>query len=506
VPSEVGEHLTIEDVVRVARERAEVALSPHARERVTRSRAMVEQLVRDGRVVYGITTGVGELAGVHISPQQSAMLQVNIVRSHSAGVGDPLPEEVVRAMMLLRAHTLALGYSGIRLETLTLLLEMLNRGLHPVIPSQGSVGASGDLAPLAHLALALIGEGEVVVTGRRMPSRDALASAGLSPAVLTAKEGVALINGTQAMTAIGALAVFDARRLATSADISGGMSFEALRGLPDAFDPLLQRVRPHPGHGASADNLRRLIAGSEILAQPRTDGKVQDAYALRCMPQVHGASRDAIAYAGTVIDVEMNAATDNPLIFPEGTSVSGGNFHAQALAMALDHVALGMAVLAGFSERRIARLVDTRLSELPPFLTQKSGLNSGMMIVQYVAAGYASDNKVLAHPASADSIPTSANQEDFVPMGMAAALKARQSLENAAQVVALEVLAAAQGLEFLKPLQPGVGPRAAHEFVRSGVAPLVDDRSLAPDANRILEWMATGELLKAVEAAAGRLA
>ncbi len=506
MPSEVGEHLTIEDVVRVARERAEVALSPHARERVTRSRAMVEQLVRDGRVVYGITTGVGELAGVHISPQQSAMLQVNIVRSHSAGVGDPLPEEVVRAMMLLRAHTLALGYSGIRLETLTLLLEMLNRGLHPVIPSQGSVGASGDLAPLAHLALALIGEGEVVVTGRRMPSRDALASAGLSPAVLTAKEGVALINGTQAMTAIGALAVFDAQRLATSADISGGMSFEALRGLPDAFDPLLQRVRPHPGHRASADNLRRLIAGSEILAQPRTDGKVQDAYALRCMPQVHGASRDAIAYAGTVIDVEMNAATDNPLIFPdEGRVISGGNFHGQPVAIAMDLLAIATAELASIAERRIERLVNPHLSGLPAFLTTDGGLHSGLMLAQYTAAALVSENKVLSHPASVDSIPTSANQEDHVSMGTIAARKAARVLAHSQQAMGIELICAAQALEFRRPVQPGAGTRRAYECVRDRVPRLEQDRVLGDDLVHGAELVRSGRLVAAVEQVVGRL-
>ena len=506
MPVEVGEHLTIADVVRVARERAEVALSPHARERVAQSRAMVEQLVRDGRVVYGITTGVGELAGVHISPQQSAKLQVNIVRSHSAGVGDPLPEEVVRAMMLLRAHALALGYSGIRPQTLTLLVEMLNRGLHPIIPSQGSVGASGDLAPLAHLALALIGEGDVTVTGAPMPSRDALAGAGLSPALLTAKEGVALINGTQAMTGIAALAVFDARRLATGADISGAMSFEALRGLPEAFDPLLQRVRPHPGQQASADNLRRLIAGSEILTQPRANGKVQDAYALRCMPQVHGASRDAIGYANTVVEIELNAATDNPLIFSdEARVISGGNFHGQPVAIAMDLLAIACAELASIAERRIERLVNPHLSGLPAFLTADGGLHSGLMLAQYTAAALVSENKVLSHPASVDSIPTSANQEDHVSMGTIAARKAAQVVRHAQQVIGVELVCAGQALEFHRPAVAGVGTRAAYESVRRVVPPLAADRVLAADLAAGYELVRSGELLAAVEAAVGRL-
>src|SRR5207249_2094876 len=369
-----------------------VRLAPAAATRVDASRRALEKVVAKGSLAYGIKTGFGELANVAISDADVRALQLNLLRSHAIGLGPPLRRDEVRAALLLRANTLAMGYSGVRRILVTRLLDFLNRGVHPVIPSRGSLGASGDLAPLAHLGLVLVGEGEAEVAGQILPGAKALVEAKLAPLVLQSKAGLAIINGT-------------------------------------------------------------------------------------------------LENAAASLRIEMNAATDNPLIFPEGTSVSGGNFHAQALAMALDHVALGMAVLAGFSERRIARLVDTRLSELPPFLTEKSGLNSGMMIVQYVAAGYASDNQVLAHPASADSIPTSANQEDFVPMGMAAALKARQSLENAARVVALEVLAAAQGLEFLKPLRPGVGPRAAHAFVRSGVPPLVDDRSLAPDANRILEWM-----------------
>src|SRR2546427_43795 len=413
-----GRSLDLDDVVAVARQGERVALAPAAAKRVDASRRALEKVIAKGSLAYGIKTGFGELASVEISDADVRTLQLNLLRSHAIGQGPPLRRDEVRAAILLRANTLAMGYSGVRRLLVTRLLDFLNRGVHPVIPSRGSLGASGDLAPLAHLGLVLVGEGEAEVDGQVLPGAKALANAKLDPLVLQSKEGLAIINGTSVMAAV----------------------------------------------------------------------------------------RATLENAAASLRIEMNAATDNPLIFPEGTSVSGANFHAQALAMALDHVALGMAVLAGFSERRIARLVDTRLSELPPFLTEKSGLNSGMMIVQYVAAGYASDNKVLAHPASADSIPTSANQEDFVPMGMSAALKARQSLENAARVVALEILAAAQGLEFLQPLRPGVGPRAAHASVRSQVPVLADDRSLAPDAHRILEMMATGELLQAVEGVAGRLA
>ena len=501
-----GRSLDLDDVIAVARKGEPVRLAPAAAKRVDASRRALEKVVAKGTLAYGIKTGFGELANVAISDADVRALQLNLLRSHAIGQGPPLRKDEVRAALLLRANTLAMGYSGVRRILVTRLLEFLNRGVHPVIPSRGSLGASGDLAPLAHMGLVLIGEGDAEVDGQILPGEKALAKANLSPLVLQSKEGLAIINGTSVMAAVGALLVKDGLRLLKDAQVAASMSFEALRGSPKPFDDRLVGLKPQPGAREVAANLRRLLRRSEIIPSHKGPHKVQDPYTLRCIPQVLGAVRAALENAAASLRIEMNAATDNPLIFPEGTSVSGGNFHAQALAMALDHVALAMSVLAGFSERRIARLVDTRLSELPPFLTRKGGLNSGMMIVQYVAAGYASDNKVLAHPASADSIPTSANQEDFVPMGMSAALKARQSLENAARVVALEFLAAAQGLEFLQPLRPGVGPRAAHEFVRSQIPPLVDDRSLAPDANRILEWMASGELLEAVETVAGRLA
>jgi len=501
-----GRSLDLDDVVAVARGREPVRLAPAAAKRVDASRRALEKVVAKGALAYGIKTGFGELANVAISDADVRALQINLLRSHAVGQGPPLRRDEVRAALLLRANTLAMGYSGVRRILVTRLLQLLNRGVHPVIPSRGSLGASGDLAPLAHLGLVLVGEGEAEVDGRVLPGDQALAQADFEPLVLQSKEGLAIINGTSVMAGVGALLVHDGLRLVKDAQIAASMSFEALRGSPKPFDDRLVSLKPQPGAREVAANLRRLLRGSEIIPSHKGPHKVQDPYTLRCLPQVLGAVRSALSDAAAALRIEMNAATDNPLIFPEGMSVSGGNFHAQALAMALDHVALGLAVLAGFSERRIARLVDTRLSDLPPFLTKKSGLNSGMMIVQYVAAGYASDNKVLAHPASADSIPTSANQEDFVPMGMAAALKARQALENAARVVSLEVLAAAQGLEFLKPLRAGVGPRAGLAFVRSAVPPLDEDRSLAGDANRILEWLATGQFLEAAEKAAGRLA
>jgi histidine ammonia-lyase len=500
-----GRTLDFEDLVAVARNGEPVRLAPAAAKRVDASRRGLEKVVAKGTLAYGIKTGFGELANVAIPDDDVRALQLNLLRSHAIGGGPPLRKDEVRAAMLLRANTLAMGYSGVRRVLVMRLLDLLNRGVHPVIPSRGSLGASGDLAPLAHLGLVVVGEGEAEVGGRVLPGAKALAQAKLTPLTLQSKEGIAIINGTAVLSGVGALVVHDGLRLLKDAQVAASMSFEALRGSPKPFDDRLVRLNPQPGVREVAANLRRLLRRSEIIPSHKGPHKVQDPYTLRCIPQVLGAVRAALDQAAAALRIEMNAATDNPLVFPDGTTLSGGNFHAQGVAMALDHVALALAVLAGFSERRIARLVDTRLSDLPPFLTKKGGLHSGMMIVQYVAAGYASDNKVLAHPASADSIPTSANQEDFVPMGMAAALKARQALENAARVVGLEVLAAAQGLEFLQPLRPGVGPAAAHAFVRSGIPPLVEDRSLAPDADRILEWMATGQLLHAVERAAGAL-
>ena len=501
-----GHRLTLDDVVRVARGNEKVRLAPAAAKRVDASRRALERLVRGSVVAYGIKTGFGQLAQVAIPDRDVKQLQLNLLRSHAVGQGPPLPVDAVRAALLLRANTLAMGYSGVRRGLVELLLEMLNRGVHPVIPSRGSLGASGDLAPLAHLGLVLVGEGEATVRDETLPGGDALARADLKPVTLDTKEGLAIINGTAVMTGVSALAVHDGLGLLKDAQVAASLSFEAMRGSPQPYDDRLVSLKPQPGTRDVARNLRKLLKGSEIVPSHPGPHRVQDAYTLRCIPQVLGAVRAALHEAAEAVRIEMNAATDNPLIFPEdGVSLSGGNFHGMAVAMALDHVALAMAVLAGFTERRIARLVDTRLSELPAFLTTKGGLNSGMMILQYVAADYASQNKVLAHPASADSIPTSANQEDYVPMGMAAALKAQAAVDNAAHVVALEYLAAAQGLEFLKPLKAGVGPRAAAARIRKEIPPLEEDRPMAREVERVLAWMRSGELLAAAERAAGPL-
>lgn len=496
--------LRVGDVVRVARGREPVGLSARASRRIAAGHRALEKIVATDVVAYGVKTGFGELASVSIPAGEARKLQVNLLRSHAVGQGDPLPKDVVRAALLIRANTLALGYSGVRRLLVQQLIGMLNQGVHPVVPSRGSLGASGDLAPLAHIGLVVMGEGRAEHHDRVMSGRSALARAGLRPLQLDIKEGLALINGTSVTTALAALLVHDGHALVKDAQVAASTAFEALRGSPQPYDARLATLKPLPGVPEVARNLRRLLRGSEIIPSHKGPHRAQDPYTLRCIPQVLGACRSALEDAARVVGIELNAVSDNPILVG-GETLSGGNFHGQALAMAMDHVALAMAILAGFSERRIARLMDTRLSELPPFLTREGGLNSGMMIVQYVAAGYASETKVLAHPASADSIPTSANQEDYNPMAMAAALKARAALANAAHVVAMEYLAAAQGLEFLAPLRPGVGPRAAWRRIRTSIPPLEDDRVLAGEVEQILEWMERGELVTAAEAAAGRL-
>ncbi len=502
-----GRSLTLDDVVRVARRHEKVRLAPAASRRVAAGRRALERILKSGAVAYGIKTGFGELAHVTIPEADAKRLQLNLLRSHAVGQGELLRTEEVRASLLLRANTLAMGYSGVRHALVVQILEMLNRGVHPVVPSRGSLGASGDLAPLAHIGLVIVGEGEAELHNEVFPGKKALDRAGLEPLELETKEGLAIINGTAVSAGVGALVVSDGLALLKDAQVAASMSFEALRGSPQPFDDRLISLKPQAGAQEVAANLRRLLKGSEIVPSHTGPHRVQDPYTLRCLPQVLGACRAALDHAAEVVRIEMNAATDNPIIIPEdGESLTGGNFHGQALAMALDHVALSMAVLAGFAERRIARLVDTRLSELPAFLTKESGLNSGMMVLQYVAAGYASENKVLAHPASADSIPTSANQEDYVPMSMAAALKAREATANAAHVVAMEYLAAAQGLEFVEPLKAGVGPRAARRRIRENIPPLGPDRSMSDEVRVVLGWMKAGELVAAAERAAGRLA
>ena len=453
-----GRDLTIDNVIEVARGRRAVELDAGAADRMRASRAVIERLVADGATVYGVTTGFGDLADTRVEPGETAALQRNLVRSHAAGVGEPLPDEVVRAMLILRANALAVGLSGVRVEVVDLLVAMLNAAIHPVVPSRGSLGASGDLAPLAHIALVLIGEGEATVDGAGPGSgAEALARAGLEPIELQAKEGLALLNGTQLMAAIGAVAHHDAMRLALTADVVGAMSLEAMLGTGAAFAEELIAARPHPGQVASARHLRELLADSEIWASHRadTEHRVQDAYSLRCMPQVHGAARDALGELERVLGVEINAATDNPLVFPSGAVISGGNFHGEPLALALDYATMAVAELASISERRTARLVDAHLSSgLPPFLAERPGIESGLMIAHYTAAALVNELQTLSHPASVDSISTSANQEDHVSMGATSALHLREAVDRAEQVLAIEALCAAQGIDFRAPLRP----------------------------------------------------
>ncbi len=504
---QVGPPLTLADVVAVARQERRAELAESARAGIAASRAYVDKLVAEGRTVYGISTGFGKLASERIAPADVRTLQRNLIVSHAMGVGEPFPTDVVRAMLLLRAQSLAQGHSGIRLELIELLLAMLDRGVHPIIPSQGSVGASGDLAPLAHMALTLIGEGSAEYRGASLPSADALQQAGLRPVTLHAKEGLALINGTQAMTAVGVLALADAKRLTTAADIAAAMSLEGLQGTRVPFGLRVSDVRPHPGAVLTSRNVLALSADSPIHAAHANCGKVQDAYSLRCIPQVHGASRDALAHVSEVLTREINAVTDNPLIFHETDQViSAGNFHGQPVAVAMDYAKIGIAELANISERRVAHMLDAAVSGLPAFLAPPGGLHSGLMIAQYTAAALVSENKVLAHPASVDSIPTSANQEDHVSMGTIAARQCAQMLDNASWVIAVEVLTAAQALECHAPLTPGPGVGAALAEVRSQVPPLTADRIMTGDLAAVRSLIMTGRLQDAVEAAVGPLA
>ena len=503
-----GDDLGIEDVWQVAVEGAHAELTNDARTKMRAARDVVEGAAHGVHEhTYGVNTGFGRFVSKSIPEELTGELQLRLLRSHACGVGDPYPSEVVRAAMLLRANALAKGCSGARIETVELLVDCLNRSVLPHVPSQGSVGASGDLAPLAHLALPLVGEGEAWFGGELLPAADALGAAGLAPVRLQAKEGLSLINGTQFMAATGALGVVRARRLAQSADIACALSIEALQGSRTSFMPAIHALRPLVGQRDSAGNILRLLEGSAINESHRWCDQVQDAYSLRCAPQVHGASRDLLAYVEATVAVELNAATDNPLVLvDQGILVSNGNFHGQSLAFALDALAMGVAELASISERRVERLVNPSLSGgLPAFLTMDGGLNSGFMIPQYVAASLVSENKVLAHPASVDSIPTSAGQEDHVSMGNASALKAWRVLANAERALAIELLAAAQGVEFLAPLEPGAGAAAARAHVRSLSPRLVDDRSLAGDIEAIAASIRDGALVAAVEAEVGVL-
>lgn len=495
--------LTVPEITAVARQRVPVKLGPRALEAMALSRAVIDRIVATGEVVYGVNTGFGRLADRVIPADALDQLQRNLVLSHSVGVGEPLPEDVVRAMMVLRVAALARGYSGIRPTTVLALLDLLNAGVIPVIPAKGSVGASGDLAPLAHLAMVLIGEGEAFWQGERLPGAEALVRAGLAPVRLTAKEGLALTNGTQLMTALGVLLTVDAQNVLEVADIAGAMTLEAVRGTNRAFDARIQEVRPHPGQIEVAAHLRELTESSEIMASHRHDRhKVQDPYSLRCMPQVHGASRDAIAYLARVVEIEINAATDNPLVFPADDEViSGGNFHGQPLALALDFAGIALAEIADIAERRIEAMLDPTFSELPPFLTRHGGVDSGFMVSQYTAAALVSENKVLAHPASVDSIPTSANQEDHVSMGPTAGLKARDILRNTEMVLAIELLCAAEGLDYRRPLRSSARLEAAHAFLRSAVPHLENDRPLYQDVEQVTAMIRDGRLRRAAAGA-----
>jgi histidine ammonia-lyase len=492
-----GDTLELEEVEAVARSEARVEVSPAARERVRRARALVEARLSDGEAHYGINTGFGTLAEVRVSDADLAQLQRNLVLSHAAGVGAPLPVPEARALVLLRANVLAKGLSGVREATLDLLVALLDRGVVPVIPERGSVGASGDLAPLAHLALLVIGEGEAWVGGERLPGAAALARAGLAPVTLAPKEGLALVNGTQAMAAVGSLALLRAERLARVADLAGAMTLEGLLGSHRPFLAEVQQARGQPGQIAAAAHLRELLADSPLNASHQGPGchKVQDPYSLRCMPQVHGAARDGIAFCRAALSREVNAATDNPLVFPgSGEIVSGGNFHGQPVALALDVLAIAASHLGTISERRVEQLVNPSLSGLPPFLARNPGLDSGYMIAQVTSAALVSENKVLCHPASVDSIPSSAGREDHVSMGMAAALKARQVVENVRTCLAIELLVAAQAIDLRKPLRPAARVAEAHRRIRDVVPPLVHDREMHRDIEAVARLVDQGAL------------
>jgi histidine ammonia-lyase len=502
-----GNDLTLDAVREVALERRPVLLDPDAREPVNAARAVVDALVANAQLSYAITTGVGKLSDVRIAGDQIRELQVNLVRSHACGVGEPLSIPETRAMMLLRANSLSKGYSGVRAVLIDTICQLLTRGVTPWVPSQGSVGASGDLAPLAHLALLLLGEGECHDgKGGRVPGAEALKRENIKPVVLEAKEAVSLINGTQAMLAVGSLSMLAAETLVDSADVIAAMACDALKGTDTAFDERIHRVRPHPGQMTTAANLRKLLDGSQIRESHRDCGRVQDAYSLRCVPQVHGAVRDTLAHCRTIFETETNSAVDNPLVFRDpksedgsGDVISGGNFHGEPVAFALDFLGIALSALAGISERRLERMVNPALSEgLPPFLAPGAGLHSGFMMPQVVAAALVSENKILAHPASVDSITTSGNKEDFVSMGMAAAIKLKRIVENTRNALAIEAMAAAQALDLLAPLKTSKPLQQAHGTIRAVSPPVESDRVMYQDFTRIADLIASGKIADAL--------
>jgi histidine ammonia-lyase len=494
-----GKALSLSEIAAVAVGDEKVKIGWSAKKRMAASRKVIDDIVACDTVVYGVNTGLGKLSDVRIPHQEIGTLQLNLVRSHACGIGNPLSEPEVRAMMLLRANVLALGFSGIRPEVVDLLCEMLNQRVHPVVPEKGSVGASGDLAPLAHLALSLIGEGEVFFDGKRMPSGEALKRAKLKPVQLAAKEGLALLNGTQGMHAVGGLAILRAKRLSNLADVAGAMTLEGLRDTPAAFDPRLQDARPHPGQKAAAAHLLSLLENSEIRESHREgDLRVQDAYSIRCMPQVHGAIRDVFAHCEQILATESASATDNPLVFAEsGDVISGGNFHGAPLAMAFDYAAIALTDLMNISERRVDRLTNPDKSEgLPAFLARKPGVESGFMVAQVAAAALVNEARVLAHPASADNVTTSGGKEDHVSMGMTSALKLRSMADLAENLLAIELLAGAEALEHRRPLKAGKGVERAFKLVRQTAPALTKDRPLSGDIARVAEQIRSGKFDK----------
>ncbi|NMA60769.1 MAG: histidine ammonia-lyase [Firmicutes bacterium] len=500
-----GSDLSGHDVVSAIRQEVPIVLDPKQLKKVQQARKLVEQLLLQATPVYGINTGFGKLAERSICSSDVAALQRNLILSHSCGVGPALDREIVKAMIVLRANALMKGHSGIRVEVLELLIDLVNRDVTPMIPAQGSVGASGDLVPLAHMSATLIGEGQAYYKDQLYPSAQALELAGLQPVTLEAKEGLALINGTQAMTAQGVVALYDGKIVLQTADVVSALTMEALLGIPNSLDPRVHEVRPHQGQIATASNLRRILEGSDLVFGQHHD-RIQDAYSLRCIPQIHGASKDAYSYVEQVLNIEINSVTDNPILFSdEGDVISAGNFHGQPVALALDFLGIALAEIGNVSERRVERLVNPQLSGLPPFLAQHSGLNSGYMIVQYTAAALVSENKVLAHPASVDSIPTSANQEDHVSMGSIAARKLHSILANVQNILAIELLCACQGLEFRDRTRLAPATQAVYELVREHVPPLEQDRFLEPEIKIVRDLIVSGKVLRAVEGIIGNL-
>lgn len=493
-----GNDLTIEQIVMVARNGYKVELSKQAEERVIKSRSIVDEIVDNNKVIYGITTGFGKFSDVTISGDDCKKLQRNLIISHACGTGKSFSNEVVKTIMLLRANALSKGYSGIRLSTLKTLIEMINKEVCPVIPEKGSLGASGDLAPLSHMVLPMLGEGLAEFNGKIMPGKEAMEKAGLEIVELTAKEGLALINGTQVMTAVGALAVYDSINLLKISDIAASLSLEALRGIKDAFDPRIHILRPHNGQMQTAENILNLTRGSTFITS-QGEIRVQDAYSLRCVPQVHGASKDALEYVKSRVEIEINSVTDNPIVTLEGDVISGGNFHGQPMAISFDFLGIAMAEMASISERRLERLINYQLNDLPAFLVKEGGLNSGFMITQYAAAALVSENKILAHPASVDSIPSSANQEDHVSMGTIAARKGRDIIENVQRVLATEIMAACQAIDFREGYSLGIGTMEAYKVVREKVQFIERDVVMYVELDKVTNLIIDNSIVERVE-------